>query len=153
MAASLPPLKATFESFMRSIGLTSGLVTSTNGTYGPGGTSNARRSAYGNGTFRSAHQPHRSGHAQVLASMGGDEEEAYELGGRKSRARVHVEPAGMQEDQKHILASSRSIEEQNGGGGWGITKTTEYSVSDEADSVVVAAGDRPRRSGSRADSR
>jgi hypothetical protein len=134
MAASIPALKSTFESVLRRFGASSGLVTSRQ-TYGPnayGGRDAYSRDAYGRGTVR-------SGYAHCDESQTAEEDRrssAYEMRGShfKSKSRVEVEARSLDEDQKHILQNQAGVP-QTEQGPWGITKTVEYSVSDETVSV------------------
>ncbi|PGH00983.1 hypothetical protein AJ79_08047 [Helicocarpus griseus UAMH5409] len=113
-AASLPPLKSTFEKILRKMGITTGHTTPAN-TYG--GYGGGRRSRYGEYSSRSR------GHASMGFNLTNDNETR----GRTAYVMHDVSrssPSGaesMEEDQKHIL-------ESDGNGGY-ITKTTEYSVS------------------------
>ncbi|PGH06725.1 hypothetical protein GX51_02166 [Blastomyces parvus] len=113
-AASLPPLKATFEKMLRKFGVMSGLSTPSNThTYGGGGYSARKR--YGEQSSRSRRQ----------ASMGfdlGDDDVDRTTYVMKDVSRSSPTNGGsIDEDQRQILRP-------DGGGGY-ITRTTEYSVS------------------------
>lgn len=130
MAASIPALKATFESILRRFGASSGLVTS-RPTYGPnayGPRAAYSRDAYGRGTVRSGYA-HCDDSQIVDDDKGGSMFEMHSPP-FKSKPRVGVEARSMDEDQKHILQNQAGVPqtEQNP---WVITKTVEYSVSDD----------------------
>jgi hypothetical protein len=121
MAASLPPLKSTFEALLRRFGVMTGLST-------PGDTYENRSRTYGVGTLRSGHQ--RLSGGRVLERDLETANKAYQLDDMKSRTRTQVDAGSIEEeDQRHILKHDHAPGMQ--GEGWAITKTTEYSVSDD----------------------
>lgn len=125
-AASLPPLKSTFEKILRKLGVMTGLST-------PGNT--YPNSSYG-GRYKS-----RTFSSKLRASLGytlNDEESqarsAYPMENMdRSRSQPDRDGVSLEEDQKHILSPGGP-----GQGEW-ITKTTEYSVSHE---IASSAGER-----------
>ena len=136
MAASIPALKSTFESVLRRFGASSGLVTS-QPTYGRNGYAGGR-DAYGRDGLYGKGTTVRSGYDNItLDDEGMGHGDAYEMrngggGGAhlKSKSRTEVEARSIEEDQKHILQNQAAVPQD-----WGITKTVEYSVSDETSSV------------------
>ncbi|KLJ11507.1 hypothetical protein EMPG_13312 [Blastomyces silverae] len=112
-AASLPPLKSTFEKILRKFGVMSGLSTPSNThTYG-GGYSGRKR------------YPEQSARSKRQTSMGydlGDDDVDRITYVMKDVSRSSPTNGGsMDEDQRQILRP-------DGSGGY-ITRTTEYSVS------------------------
>ncbi|OJD14193.1 hypothetical protein AJ78_05433 [Emergomyces pasteurianus Ep9510] len=113
-AASLPPLKSTFERVMRKCGVMSGLSTPSN-THSYGGAYSGRK-RYGDQSSRGRRQ---TSHGFDLADDDADDRVAYAM---KDVSRSSPTNTGsMEEDQRQILRP-------DGGGGY-ITRTTEYSVS------------------------
>jgi hypothetical protein len=141
MAASIPALKSTFESVLRRLGASSGLVTS-RPSYDPSGAYGRDVYSGGNGYAKGTV---RSGYDNITMDderSGGDRGQVFELkngggvgGHLKSKSRVEVEARSLEEDQKHILQNQAGVPQEEGRGPWGITKTVEYSVSDDTVSV------------------
>ncbi|EEQ90737.1 uncharacterized protein BDCG_05857 [Blastomyces dermatitidis ER-3] len=114
-AASLPPLKSTFEKMLRKFGVMSGLSTPSNThTYG-GGYSGRKR--YGEQSSRSKRQ------ASMGYDLGDDDDDVHRTTYvMKDVSRSSPTNGGsMDEEQRQIL--------RPGGSGGYITRTTEYSVS------------------------
>lgn len=141
MAASIPALKSTFESVLRKFGASSGLVIS-RPTYGPNsyGPNVYGRDVYGKGTVRSGYA-----HCDDATTIDDDRQAhgpAYEMRSPhlKTKSRTEIRARSVDEDQKHILKNQAAVpqEEQNA---WGITKTVEYSVSDD----TISVKSRPER--------
>ncbi|OAX78858.1 hypothetical protein ACJ72_06828 [Emergomyces africanus] len=113
-AASLPPLKATFERVMRKCGVMSGLSTPSN-THSYGGAYSARK-RYGDQSSRGRRQ------TSLGFDLGDDDADDRTAYAMKDVSRSSPTNTGsMEEDQRQILRP-------DGGGGY-ITRTTEYSVS------------------------
>ncbi|EER37454.1 conserved hypothetical protein [Histoplasma capsulatum var. duboisii H88] len=114
-AASLPPLKSTFERVLRKFGVMSGLSTPSNTrSYGNGAYSGRKR--YGDQSSR--------GRRQTSLAYGfgdGDAEERTAYAMKDVSRSSPTNTGSMDEDQKQILPA-------DGSDGY-ITRTTEYSVS------------------------
>ena len=106
-AASLPPLKSTFENILRRCGVMTGLTTPGN-TYQSGEYGRSR-------TFRSGAR------ASNGYTLGDNSQSNYGLSSLKNHSQRDGE--SLEEDQKHILKTG-----MDNNGEW-ITKTTEYSIS------------------------
>ncbi|PGH33029.1 hypothetical protein GX50_04175 [[Emmonsia] crescens] len=114
-AASLPPLKSTFERMLRKCGVMSGLSTPSN-THSYGNGAYSARKRYGDQSSRGRRQ---NSNGFDLADDDTEERTAYAM---KDVSRSSPTNAGsMDEDQRQIL-------QPDANGGY-ITRTTEYSVS------------------------
>lgn len=130
-AASLPPLKSTFEKFLsKVVGVRSGLSTpgATNTFQGSG--YGPKSGGYGGNTFR---QSRRSGMNTLTSDVehGRAEYVGMDEMGRK-RTYNEFDDIKEDEDQKHILrkgTSSVKTGSEDENGDW-ITKTVEFTVND-----------------------
>jgi hypothetical protein len=133
-AASLPPLKSTFEKFLsKVVGITSGLTT-------PGATKTFKSGAgyggghgggYGGGTLHQSRRSHHLSSNHDIEHGKAEYVDMDEMGRRRGRKEFEdIE----EEDQKHILrngAASVKTGSEDENGDW-IMKTVEFTVNDSA---------------------
>lgn len=126
MAASIPPLKRTFEKVLtRWFGVVKEYSTPGRTPEHTRGPSRYSR-GYSPGTFASSRTSAVRGHK--LDDDGVRVSESYFMTDRPKRGSVEAQRSNLTEDQRYILQESRRETRSKGNS---ITKMTEYSVSSE----------------------